>query len=1036
MTIPGPAGPSRPAPRPQRPAADLYGLDEDIPAAPHADEVLISRSKGARRGAAPSGGVPVWVWLAAGGVGLLVLVLVCALLLRRPAAPQVAQGGEENTASAPAAGVPTAPAQPDPGFQADRTSAAPAQPAWRVQVDPAPPAQPAWRVQVDPAPEKLEFPPIAKLAISVPEAYGNNDVLYPTTPSPFVMMGGNEVDDHYREVWDLRGPKRMGRLAGRIETAKPMALSPDGEYFATHTNPVPRTTDIWRVSDATRIGRIADGENIPDVVDFAGPGRLLIGTSYAKQFQVWDFTSGKVVTKIAVPATWGVDRESVALSPGRRFMALAYAQGNKVQVFDLTTGRSVGEAPLEKEGNANFDCQALAFSPDGTALGGLFTAGSTSTHVMCWDVATGRLEADFRAEGRDPYGKLFSYEGQPLQWLPDQSGWMVYDQAIVERKSGQTVWNLPFDKGRNMVEGPRRLLDAERLVTLVKVRERKTLQLVSLPKDKIQAALGIAKGGGSAVDATLPPATTADRSAAKLVASPSEPAKWAVGPDAAPAPKAKAGKAIALKASALDLVGLLVSAPAAQALVTSSPGARLSTTAKKGEQGQTPRQVERYDLAAGRLLGRYEVPAIALPLALSADGAQVLLAYATAPDRLDVHSATDGKHVAGWRPYEAESGDDRNVVWADFLSAGRVLTVNAAGTLILWSLPACKAEYVAEQAVQGVPVLSHGRKSLAVIRGASLRFLDPATGSPQGDAPASGHQTDRGLIAAAFRPDGKELAAVLDASIVRWDLATGQVVGEAPCPVPNAMSLQYAGKGHVLIDGKALFDLGEKRAVWYYQGGLHSSASPDGAHWIAAGPITGAATLRGIELPDKTIARAEEAAADPKTKSMLRAGVSVGIQVTANPPRDANGFRAEVVKGLSGRLQEIGAQVAEGQPIQIVASFQEKDTGQTIELRQLGSNAPNVPVRHIPARNVEWSLAVADGQGEPVVFARDAIGVRGFSITHLPPGESDVEGYLRQQQWRQAAAQAIARGLPYFMARRPGGAVILPGLTNLGHPQF
>ena len=86
--------------------------------------------------------------------------------------------------------------------------------------------------------------------------------------------------------------------------------------------------------------------------------------------------------------------------------------------------------------------------------------------------------------------------------------------------------------------------------------------------------------------------------------------------------------------------------------------------------------------------------------------------------RLDVYSTADSGHVAGWRPYDKEASDeDKGVVWADFLTPDRVLTANRSGMLVLWSLPDCKAVYVAEGACEGAPVLSPGRKYLAAYMG-------------------------------------------------------------------------------------------------------------------------------------------------------------------------------------------------------------------------------------------------------------------------------------------------------------------------------
>ncbi|HEX8202570.1 MAG TPA: WD40 repeat domain-containing protein, partial [Isosphaeraceae bacterium] len=920
--------------------------------------------------------------------------------------------------------------------EADAESTPPEAAAGRFQRDETTAAAPrtAWHLQADPAPDPPQFPADLALSIPVPEAYGSDDVVYPSTPSAFVILGGNSTPAQYREVRDLRTGTSVGRLAGRLEVADPMALSPDGAYFVCHTNPVPRTTDIWRIADAQRVARIQDAERIPDIIDFAGPGRVVLGTASAKTFQVWDINAGKPVVEFQTPES--VDRDSVAPSPGRRYLALTLAYKDRLQVYDLTTGRMAGEVELPKEGSSSLDCEGMAFAPDGSALVGLFSAGSSGTHLMCWDATTGALQSDVRSEGRDPYGRWS--EGQAVQWLPDGSGWLVQHQAIVERKSGQVVWSMPFDPVRPQDRGPRKILDAGRVLAVGKVRDRKALQIVPLPADKIRAAMTLAGTGGSAVDAVLPAVTPADRSGAKPVAATPGPVAWTATPDpaSAAATKAAGARSIRLRAGALDVLGVLISGPGAapQAFVVSSPKGQL--TPNQGQQGQTPRQVDRYDLADGRPLGRFEIASVSRPIAVSPEASHLVLAHTGAADRLDVVATADGKHVVGWRPYEQESGAERDVAWADFLDARRVLTANAAGTLILWSLPDCKAMYVAAGAVEGAPILGPGRKTLAALRGGTLRLIDPATGAALGDATASGHRAEAGLKAAAFDPEGQELAAALGETLVRWDLKTGQVLSESTSPAPKATSLRYGTAGHVLLDGKMLYDLEHKRPVWSYEGGVHATGGPAGRHWYASGAISGPATLTAIAVPEEAIARAEATAADPQTRALLRDGATVGLQVAdGGPPRDAEGFRRAVVEGLTARLGAIGAQVAATAPVRLVARFQEKETGRTVEYRKLGGDFKNAETRRIPDREVEWELSLAEGRGNPVVFAGGKVVDIGIGLKRLPPGETDWEAFLRTEQWQAAAAQVAARDLPFFVARGPGGAVVLPGTSNLGYPR-
>jgi WD40 repeat protein len=1003
---------------------DPYGLGDAALAGDEPTETLLPGARGGRRSkpAGASSGVPAWVLLAGGAVGLLGIVILAATLLSGPGkAPRAAAVAEPGN-PAGSTEVVEPPAPPSPAdlarFKRDGASAAPRQAAWAVKPDPI--AAP------------VEFPPLAKLSITVPEAFSGERVLYPSTPSPFVMVGGNDADGQSREVWDLREAKRVGRLSGKIEAAKPMALSPDGAYFVVHTNPVPRTTDVWSIAEAKRIARIEDGKDIPDVIDFAGPGKIVVGTSYAHTLQVWDFLEGKPTAKIQTPDTF--QAASVAFSPGRKFLALALAQKNRLQVYDLATGRQSGEIEMEKEGSSNFDCEGLAFSPDGTALAGLFAVGN-DTHLMCWDASTGKLVSDFTSTGRNPYGKSYSYQAHPVQWLPDQSGWLIQDQTFVERQGGQVVWSMPFPPIKYLEHGPRKVLDLGRVVSLAEAKGRQSLRLVDLPRDKIQAATALAKGGKNAIDAILPPVANADLAGARAVEPASGPVAWKYSPGPMAPSKAPTSRSIPSKVEAGDILGLWVSSPeASQALVVGSPGGRLSGV--KGKQSQDPRQVARFDLVAGRALDRFEIPSVSSPIAFSPGGSLFLLAHSGGPDRLDLHAAEGGKHLVAWRPYDRETGDDRNVLWADFLDAGRVLTVNPAGTLILWSVPDCKAIYVAPKAMQGAPILGPDRKALAVLLGGTLRLLDPSTGEPRGDGPSTGHGGATGLKAAAFSPDGRELAAALEGSIVRWDLKTGQVVAEAPSPSPNVASLQYGEDRHVLLDGKVLFDLEAGRVVWSYVGGVHAPGGTGSTHYyFASEKVIGPGTLRAVEVPDRRAVLAEAALDDPKVKALLREGSKVAIQVVGEPARDPEKFRRDLVEGLTGQLRQVGVEVAEGQSVKVVVRFNVKETGRTIEFRKFTGKPGDPEKRLIPARLLDWELAVADDKGAPIVIARDSVAFTspGF-LESIPNGENDWEGYLRARQYTFGASAVLKYGVPYYVARRPEGGVFLPGRTFLGHP--
>ena len=530
---------------------DTFGFDD---AGDDGEAVAPMMPRGGRGGrvSADSGGVPGVVWLAAGGAVLLIVVLMAVFFFARSSSRpvEVVQQGEALAEDVAAPLAPEAPATVAPAVAVAPGGTPPV-------VAPGGFAASGWRVAPDPSPEALVFPPLEKLAIQVPKAFSGERILYPTTPSPFLIVGGNDADDQYREVWDLRTGQSVGRITGKMQGGKPCALSPDGAYFVMHTTPVPRATEVWRVSDGQRVAQIPDDKDIPDAIDFAGPGRLIIGTTYAKTITVWDFLQQKPVFTISTPENF--DKESLAFSPGRRFLAVYMANKNRLMVYDLTTGQVAGDLRMQVQGSMNYDCQGQAISLDGTALAGLFTLGS-DTHLMAWDLTSGQVVSDFETKGRDPYGKSYSYESQVVQWLPDQSGWLIQDQTFVERHGGQVVWSMPFPPIKYKEHGPRKVLDLGRVATIAEVNNEQVIHLAALPKDKIGMAMKLASGGQNAIDAILPAVTTADRSGAKVVAAGGS-AAWSYSPSAPASAKGSPARSIGVKVKAGDVLNVLVSDP-------------------------------------------------------------------------------------------------------------------------------------------------------------------------------------------------------------------------------------------------------------------------------------------------------------------------------------------------------------------------------------------------------------------------------------------------------------------------------------------
>ena len=379
------------------------------------------------------------------------------------------------------------------------------------------------------------------------------------------------------------------------------------------------------------------------------------------------------------------------------------------------------------------------------------------------------------------------------------------------------------------------------------------------------------------------------------------------------------------------------------------------------------------------------------------------------------------------RPFDGESNDGKRVAWTAFVTEKTLLTVSKSGTLILWSIPDGKAIYIAERACQGVAALSPGRKSLVIFRDNILRFLDPATGDLIATTQPLSSSGTTGLQAAAFRRDGRELAVIANETLARVDLTNGKVVEEFASPIAAATALQYASPKFVLVDNRQVFELEKKRVVWNFLGGIHGSGGPDGLHWEVPRVIGQMGSLRALELPSSELLTSLIAEGSTKTKTLLREGTTVAIQVEGAPPRDPEGFRRQVIAGLSDQLAKLGAKAGAGGSAKLIASFQERETGMKIELVMFGGGRKDPEKRIAPERELTCRLTLNDGSGAPILLYEQKTGSRLYGMQGVPAGDNDWEGYLRNKHWLNVAKLLDAVPLPYFVGRSGNSVALLPG---------
>ena len=607
------------------------------------------------------------------------------------------------------------------------------------------PAPELWKVKPDPSPET---PPAItqEVLLRVPPSFFGGEVVYPTAPSVVVAVGRNGDQNDVREFWDLAARKRVGALRGGVKLDKPYALSADGTLFAGKND---RSFVVYETKTGRMIAQLNVASPFADFVDFAGPGQVVTGTSGDRRFEIWDLKTQK--SELDIAPRDRVARESVVLSPGRKYLAMIGA--STLWVYDLQSGRKAGEAPVPKNNIFELACKGLAFSPDGSELAGLFD--SFGLHLLCWDVATGRLTHQFKYDDKSGIKMPPGFEGGALDWLADRAGWLLFGVVVIDHQSGQKTFTIPSDE-RGSDKNPRKVVGKNLVLIPSGDAQNRVVRGFPLPSETIARAAKLIASGGSAADAALPPLKTVDLSTARKVAVPAAAPDWSVQADGPRAASALLKRSIPTQVPANEAIGLLLTGMEGhQGALVSIPGGANAFDPNQNEG--KPRRLLRFDALSGRILGRSELTGLSDPVALSPDGAEVLTIDNRDRRRLDVYSTADSGHVAGWRPYDKEASDeDKGVVWADFLAPDRVLTANRSGLLVLWSLPDCKAVYVAEGACEGAPVLSPGRKYLAAYTGGVMRLLDASTGAVKGEAqPPASASSGRAELKGGRLPGGR-----------------------------------------------------------------------------------------------------------------------------------------------------------------------------------------------------------------------------------------------------------------------------------------
>lgn len=972
--------------------------------------------------------------LLGGGVCMLLLVGVAIFVGMRLLTPQVAQNPVAPTAPHSAQAVPVVASPAAPGVNPNtatpaQTAAASGSPSTSRSpgtstksdsqriVDPLPPIN--WTAKADPpsSPLPTEWKPDFAIPITA-RRIDDDHVVYPVVPSPYVMIGSNEDQKSQRDLWNLATGKKEGKLDGLVlYSSHNTSLSPDGNYFAA--------------------GGFGDGINVYDVrknrlavtIPVKGsefnlgtlaltPGdRLVALSSVHDRMRVWSIPKGELLHDIDLGKQFAYPEKS-AFSPGGNYIAVEseFLKG-WTTVYDLTTGKPVGELQVGRGGNGGYtQFFQLAFSADGAQLAGLWDAGgsASASQIVVWNMADGKVNENVMVTP-GVKEKLNPDSGAVgLQWFPDGRRFLVHGLAVVDRSKQQTVYS--FEKLEIHSRTSRRPLASGLLAAFHGNHEKATLTAIPLSDAEIARAENISAVGGLPEDLKLPPLTRSDYTA---VAASRPASSWSGQPDPAPALAADVLSTPLPLSSGSGIVRdvFLLGGTTPRALARVAEGENLKdsklsypdTRFRAGKNGvetivlmrpvlADKNRIEIVDLIERKATAAVEIPFSADLVSASADA--VLVKPHNAKGRLDVFDLT-GKHLVGFRPYKGVADEnDLELRRAALIDANHVITLNLSRQLVGWNLPACTPSFLIDDV--GTFVVTPGGRDVACATSEGIELRDARSGASHGMVNIRSN-----VLALACHPQGEQLAIMLSEKGGNYlyiaDLKTGNVGAEIPSPVAGE-KMRWCGDKHLLIYSEALrtpaanaltmalFDVEAKTVAWTYKlpAGVMAENTIDGRTWYAAqkSERVPAMQLVATALPETKVLDAVTAnRLEPELLVQPGGQVSLTMNVPSIPWQ--SNLSQNMQDLLKTAIEKTGVTIGTGGGIR-VEIIAKPSTGKPFQVSKLGDRTN---VTTVQENNIEVTIRYLRGQ--EVLHFKDfkSSNNLGFGLKHLKPGESIQQAF-------------------------------------------
>ena len=900
-----------------------------------------------------------------------------------------------------------------------------------------------WKVQVDPLVEPLLTEVDRAFNIKTVDGFlQENFVTYPSTPSPFVLVGQNQTNKDAREVWNLFTGTKAGVIKGPRISGNNVGFSADGNYVAWFRHEgAGGGIEVYDIKAKKSLGAVTVDSKSFNVAQVCLPSsmRLVALSNVHRGIIAWKLPSGDLEWQIKMGPNGQPDPRN-AFSPGGRYLAVVADFLTKaIDIYDLDTGEKRGSIEFADRGP---DLFGMAFSRDGTELAAAYadSFSDKAERIVIWSVTDGSIRADFELPNPERRKRDLLSSKSSLQWFPDGKRLLLNGIYVIDREARDVVYAFPKQKLDFHTSITRRVLNDTTIADWEGTTKSATISPLQVKAEDIAHARDVAAAGGLLIDAKLPKLTPFDRD--KGVNRTAMNPDWKAAPDPAPSSspldgkftiKAGSGRVRELRFSRADAAiaclrfsdddedgkGVIRSLIPQTNFISRNHRSRLRSRAQPVPCRSN--WLELYDAAKGTHLRRIEVDFPCELLAVSPEGSRIMVQAIEGEGRLDVFSA-DGSHVAGCRPFQNDGEQLKHqIASATFLDANTVAACSMDDRLVVIQLPGCEPVYVVDEA--GVIAVSPGGKLLATCDGNRVELRESLTGDSRGTVSLEGN-----VQAMSYAPAGDRLAVLTSgrggSTVAVIDLATGS---STSVPIPQAIApLFWCGENEVLVGSPPvnekvagsqgfnvdrnlmLIDLHRKAVLWSFVYGSQddvtfASETVDGRFWLAGSTAKGKrGQVTAVSLPEPGT---KKLLTDKKmdAQTVVRPGTTVGLKFDVASPPAIEGY-AQKARGLVDAIIKTNElTLQDGAPLQLIVTIAPVNATGTLELKALGgSSGPNPPNITVQRKGVLVRLAY-EMSGKPVWEAKYDLSNDFFGITRLPQGK-DAQTVLDESMWQRAVS--------------------------------